>query len=356
MVLHVGPVLERWRPLVEVNEIDPGFEGLGPDGLAYPLDRAARAAEGTPLPEGWELVEADEMAAAAPLGLTHGEALPLWQSARFGRTVFTTIIVMPQPGGWQVSVGIGGEARVLRGVFAERSQAVAAGDAEIMAQREPLSWAGPFPPVRILEAPTPGWEALRAAGQLSAPAVYGINEIAAACGVSIDAARKWQQRGQLPEPAARLSAGWIWTGAEIEQWLESRRPVGRTVTTEAAPRQRSGPDPQPPSSTPERRATMTPTRARLSTEALVALLVDRGDEGATLREVASYNPDTARHLFDYSDFDSDLDQSDVAYDLGARGIDAEVAHNAVHDLAGLARIGAVVELDRSLEDELHHVM
>ena len=52
--------------------------------------------------------------------------------------------------------------------------------------------------------------------------IYGLAEIAHECGVSIYLARKWQQRGKLPAPTAKLVQGFVWTGPEIEAFLQSR--------------------------------------------------------------------------------------------------------------------------------------
>jgi hypothetical protein len=174
-------------------------------------------------------MEADELAAAAPLDLSYWRALPIWQDLRFGgSTDLTVIVVSPHERGWLAATGIGGQARQIRGVWPTRQEAVAVADAVLAERREPFAWAGPLPPVRILEARSAGWDALRDAGQLPGPKVYGLAEIAQGIGKSLDAVRKMQQRDQLPEPTAKLQAGWIWSGPVIEQWI-AQHSAGRSA-------------------------------------------------------------------------------------------------------------------------------
>ena len=53
--------------------------------------------------------------------------------------------------------------------------------------------------------------------------IYGVTEIAQALGVSPDLVRKWRERGKLPEPSAELTAGYVWQGTEIEEWIRQYR-------------------------------------------------------------------------------------------------------------------------------------
>jgi len=63
--------------------------------------------------------------------------------------------------------------------------------------------------------------------------IYGLAEIARECGKSVDAVRKWQQRGaapgdpkgSFPTHTAHLVAGYVWTGPEIEDFLARHRKV-----------------------------------------------------------------------------------------------------------------------------------
>jgi len=79
---------------------------------------------------------------------------------------------------------------------------------------------------------------------------------------------------------------------------------------------------------------------------LVSLLIQRGAEGVSLREVAELDPRRLQHMYDSSDFDSDRDQSDRVWDLGPRGIDGEILESAARMVDALPGGGAVLEYDK----------
>ena len=53
--------------------------------------------------------------------------------------------------------------------------------------------------------------------------LYGLAEIAAALGVPVGKVRDWREAGRLPEPTAKLRAGYVWAGEDIEWWIEEHR-------------------------------------------------------------------------------------------------------------------------------------
>lgn len=54
--------------------------------------------------------------------------------------------------------------------------------------------------------------------------LYGLSEIAEALGVKVEKVRDWREAGHLPEPTAKLRAGYVWVGEDIEWWIEEHRP------------------------------------------------------------------------------------------------------------------------------------
>jgi len=56
------------------------------------------------------------------------------------------------------------------------------------------------------------------------PRVYGVAEVAEACGVSPKRVAVWLARGNwsIPEPDDRLACGPIWYGSTIEPWIRAR--------------------------------------------------------------------------------------------------------------------------------------
>jgi hypothetical protein len=53
--------------------------------------------------------------------------------------------------------------------------------------------------------------------------VYGVSELARALGVSEDVIRKRNQRGTLPEPAEKLTMGYVWQGEAIETYISEQK-------------------------------------------------------------------------------------------------------------------------------------
>ena len=50
--------------------------------------------------------------------------------------------------------------------------------------------------------------------------LVGMTEIGERLGYPTDTIRKWRQRDLLPEPAATLAMGPIWTASSIDQWAD----------------------------------------------------------------------------------------------------------------------------------------
>lgn len=50
--------------------------------------------------------------------------------------------------------------------------------------------------------------------------VYGIGEIARAISVPASRISVWVARGKLPPPTWVLDAGKVWTGDQIEAWID----------------------------------------------------------------------------------------------------------------------------------------
>lgn len=60
--------------------------------------------------------------------------------------------------------------------------------------------------------------------------LYGMTELAAACGVGISAVCNWRDRGQLPKPSCELAVGPVWSARRIEPWIERYRAGGLRAT------------------------------------------------------------------------------------------------------------------------------
>jgi hypothetical protein len=53
--------------------------------------------------------------------------------------------------------------------------------------------------------------------------LVALGDIAKMAGVKLDTAKKWADRGKLPEPVAHTSGGRIWDSRDIEPWLRAGR-------------------------------------------------------------------------------------------------------------------------------------
>lgn len=129
--------------------------------LIAPAVRVARAAGGTPVPAGWAPGTHDQLSAIAPLEMDFATARRVAESAL--ATSMTTVVVSPGPGErWTAYRGIGGHALCV-GVRASRDEAVALATVAIESDRHQLAWLE-HAPVRVVEARSPGWDAMPVAG------------------------------------------------------------------------------------------------------------------------------------------------------------------------------------------------
>ena len=58
--------------------------------------------------------------------------------------------------------------------------------------------------------------------------VAGLVEIARMLGVSKRTAVRYSKRDDFPPPLARLSAGLVWRGDDVEEWAKRTLPLPRT--------------------------------------------------------------------------------------------------------------------------------
>lgn len=60
--------------------------------------------------------------------------------------------------------------------------------------------------------------------------LYGISEIARACGATRQQASQWHHRGHLPSPDVVLAIGPVWFGETIEPWIAQRTAKSEQIT------------------------------------------------------------------------------------------------------------------------------
>jgi hypothetical protein len=53
--------------------------------------------------------------------------------------------------------------------------------------------------------------------------IYGVSELAQALGVSEDVIRKRRERATMPEPAEKLTMGYVWQGEAIETYISEQK-------------------------------------------------------------------------------------------------------------------------------------
>jgi predicted DNA-binding transcriptional regulator AlpA len=77
---------------------------------------------------------------------------------------------------------------------------------------------------------------------MSKDPLFGIAELAQATGHPRGTLSQWYRRGKLPEPAATLAMGPVWTGPEVTAWIEDHRrcPAPPPAATSDAVRDQDG--------------------------------------------------------------------------------------------------------------------
>lgn len=59
------------------------------------------------------------------------------------------------------------------------------------------------------------------------PTLWGVEDVAAALRITVDAAYQWKRRGKLPEPDWTVSGRPVWDADKVKGWIRRERKAGR---------------------------------------------------------------------------------------------------------------------------------
>lgn len=209
-------------------------------------ERIARAADGTPVPDGWEPdtdIEDDsctpwlhlQLARHAPLGIGFRKAWQMWEET--GSTRLTHIMIRPNTeGGWLLWHGVGGAAVQFGGRHNDADAALAAAMKQLEEQRAAHAWAEPvsgrtLPEIEVHRV-QPGHSMWQTVEQNRVDPV-GIKEIEQRLvGVNRNQLGVMRSRGQLPKEDWTIGGRPAWNWSTIRDWANAKNIPLATDTTE----------------------------------------------------------------------------------------------------------------------------